>query len=85
MRHRLPIVLSATALVVAVLGQAPIAGAVRAAVLPKNSVGTPQLKMSAVTGAKVADGTLLRADLRPGQLPLGPNGTHALPRTKLCR
>ena len=74
MHKRLPIILSATALAVAVLGQAPIASAVREAVLPKNSVGTVQLKQNAVTGTKVADGSLLRSDFRPGQLPAGPKG-----------
>lgn len=62
--HRLPIVFSVTALIVAVLGQAPIANAVREAVLPKNSVGTTQVR----------DGTLLRRDFRAGQLPAGPKG-----------
>jgi hypothetical protein len=74
MTTRLPLILSATALVVAVLGQAPIASAVRDAVLPKNSVGSAQLKQNAVTGAKVANGSLMRADFRPGQLPVGPKG-----------
>jgi hypothetical protein len=55
-----------------------------AAVLPKNSVGTPQLKKkavtgaklrkNAVTGAKVKDRTLTAADFRTGQLPAGPQG-----------
>ncbi len=42
--------------------------------LPKNSVGTPQLKASAVTSAKVMNRSLLRADFAPGQLPAGPAG-----------
>jgi hypothetical protein len=47
--------------------------------VPANSVGTPQLKRAAVTAAKlapnavgttnVANGTLLAADFKPGQLP----------------
>jgi hypothetical protein len=41
--------------------------------LPKNSVGTQQLKRGAVTGAKVRDGSLGAADLG-GQLPAGPRG-----------
>lgn len=40
-----------------------------AAVLPKNSVGTKQLKRNAVVSGKVADGSLLRKDFRKGQLP----------------
>ena len=74
MTKRLPIILSAAALAVAVLGQAPIASAVRDAVLPTNSVGRAQLKQNAVTGAKVANGSLMRADFRAGQLPTGPKG-----------
>ena len=42
--------------------------------LPRNSVGTAQLKASAVTSAKVKNRTLLRADFASGQLPAGPAG-----------
>lgn len=52
--------------------------------LPAGSVGTRQLKDHAVTrsklagdtvtAAKVANGSLLRVDFRPGQLPAGPAG-----------
>ena len=42
--------------------------------LPKNSVGTAQLKASAVTSAKVKNRSLLRADFASGQLPAGPAG-----------
>ena len=42
--------------------------------LPKGSVGTPQLKNSAVTSAKVQNRSLLRADFASGQLPAGPRG-----------
>lgn len=52
--------------------------------VPQNSVGTPQLKNSAVTakklapnavtGAKVQNRSLLRADFASGQLPAGPPG-----------
>jgi hypothetical protein len=55
-----------------------------ATVLPKNSVGTAQLKRKAVTGAKlkkdavtaatVKNGSLLAADFRAGQLPAGHQG-----------
>jgi hypothetical protein len=51
---------------------------------PRNSVGTAQLRDSAVTGrklannavssAKVRNRSLLRADFAPGQLPAGPTG-----------
>ena len=53
--------------------------------LPRNSVGTQQLRSSAVTSAKVRNGTLLRKDFKRGQLvsqkgdpgiagPAGPKG-----------
>ena len=42
--------------------------------VPKNSVGTAQLKNSAVTSTKVKNRTLLRADFAPGQIPAGPRG-----------
>jgi hypothetical protein len=55
-----------------------------AGVLPKNSVGTTQLKKKAVTasklragsvsGAKVKNGTLMATDFRAGQIPAGPQG-----------
>src|SRR4029453_1897395 len=37
-----------------------------------NSVGTPQLKNSAVNSAKVKNRSLLRVDFASGQLPAGP-------------
>jgi Collagen triple helix repeat (20 copies) len=55
-----------------------------AATLPSGSVGTPQLRTGAVTSSKlssdaitsskVKDGSLLRADFRRGQLPVGQRG-----------
>jgi hypothetical protein len=52
--------------------------------VPRNSVGPRQLQFGAVTGpkirnnavtsAKVANRSLLRADFAPGQLPAGPTG-----------
>jgi hypothetical protein len=39
--------------------------------LPKNSVGTKQLKLNAVTGPKVRNGALGRADLKAGTIPPG--------------
>jgi len=64
---------AAVALFVA-LGGTSIA-AVTAA-LPRNSVGTIQLKQNAVTSAKVRNGSLLRADFRRGQIPAGPRGAQ---------
>lgn len=42
--------------------------------VPRNSVGTPQLKNNAVTSAKVRNRSLVRADFRPGTLLRGPAG-----------
>jgi hypothetical protein len=42
--------------------------------LPRNSVGTVQLKNSAVNSAKVRNATLRAADFAPGQIPRGPQG-----------
>jgi hypothetical protein len=42
--------------------------------LPKNSVGTTQLKNNAVTSGKVKNGALRRADFRAGDLPAGERG-----------
>jgi hypothetical protein len=42
--------------------------------LPKNSVGTKQLKKNAVRSSKVKNGSLLRSDFKAGQLPAGPQG-----------
>lgn len=42
--------------------------------VPRNSVGTAQLKADAVTSAKVKNGSLQRVDFRAGQVPAGPAG-----------
>ena len=42
--------------------------------LPRNSVGTVQLKNSAVNSAKVRNATLRAADFAPGQIPRGAQG-----------
>jgi hypothetical protein len=75
------------ALIVAIIALiASLVGTAWAA-LPKNSVGTKQLKSksvttgkignNAVTGAKVANGTLTGADVNIGQLGTVPNATSA--------
>jgi hypothetical protein len=74
-----PTALAATALLVAVLGSAPITHAAGKLILPKHSVGTGQLKRNAVTGAKVRNGTLSAIDFTPGQLPAGPKGDPGSP------
>jgi Collagen triple helix repeat (20 copies) len=50
--------------------------------LPKNSVGTVQLKNNAVNSSKVADGSLVTADFKPGQVPAGPQGPAGVPGPK---
>jgi len=84
MRERLPIILSSTALLVSVLGATPLGEAAYDAVVPRNSVGTAQLKRNAVTSSKIApnavrtahvvNGSLLAEDFRSGQLPKGEKG-----------
>ena len=49
-------------------------GAYAATQLPKDSVGTKQLKNGAVTSVKVKDQSLQATDFKPGQLPQGEKG-----------
>ena len=42
--------------------------------VPRNSVGTLQLRTNAVISSKVKNGSLLRADFKSGQIPAGPAG-----------
>jgi hypothetical protein len=77
-------IVACVSLIVALGGVSYAAG-----VLPKNSVGTAQLKKkavtgaklkkNAVTGAKVKNGSLLAADFKAGQLPAGPQGPKGDP------
>ena len=64
------------ALVIACLALAvALGGTGYAAVsLPRNSVGTVQLKNDAVVSSKVRNGSLLKTDFRAGQIPTGPQG-----------
>jgi hypothetical protein len=81
--QRLPLVLSITAIVIAVLGTTSVGQAVVNAV-PINSVGSLQLKRGAVVNAKIGanavtsdkvkNGSLLKGDFKAGQLPAGPTG-----------
>lgn len=73
-RSKISIAVSLTALVVAVFGSTPLGHAAMDAVLPKNSVGTTQLKPAAVTSLKVKNGSLLADDFKAGQLQAGPQG-----------
>lgn len=49
-----------------------------AVTLPKNSVGTKQLKRNAVTSAKVKKHSLLRNDFKRGQIPRGAQGAQGI-------
>ena len=79
MKGKTPTIIAITALVVAVLAATPVGQAAGRLALGKNSVGTPQLKKSAVTSAKVKDHSLLAADFKAGQLPAGPQGPKGDP------
>ena len=71
LRHR-----PSPALVVACLALTiALGGTSYAAVtLPRNSVGTPQLKRNAVNASKVKNFSLLRVDFKRGQIPAGARG-----------
>jgi hypothetical protein len=64
------LVISVVALVFALTGT----GVAARTLLPRNSVGTAQLRANAVTSSKVRNHSLLARDFRPGQLPRGPQG-----------
>jgi hypothetical protein len=49
-------------------------GAYAAITLPKNSVGTKQIKSNAVISSKIKNGSLLSKDFKAGQLPAGLQG-----------
>src|SRR4051794_2972219 len=53
-------------------------GAYAALKLPKNSVGTAQLKSNAVISSKVKRGSLLANDFKAGQLPQGAQGSQGI-------
>ena len=57
-------------------------GAYAAISLPKNSVGTKQIKKNAVTSKKVKNGSLLSQDFKAGQLRQGGQGAPGLQGAK---
>jgi hypothetical protein len=57
-------------------------GAYAALKLPKNSVGTKQIKKNAVNSAKVQNGSLLAEDFKADQLPAGKQGPPGPPGPK---
>ena len=71
--NRLAVILSSTALVVAIFGATPLGQAALDAI-PRNSVGTNELRANAVTSAKVKDRTLRRVDFAAGVIPTGAAG-----------
>jgi hypothetical protein len=81
-RHPSPAMIVACIALIVALGGTSVAAVSQ--LLPRNSVGPRQLQFGAVTGpkirsnavttAKVANRSLLRADFAPGQLPAGPTG-----------
>jgi hypothetical protein len=79
LKSKIPTILAATALVVAVFGTTPLGHAAGNLILAKNSVGAAQLKKDAVTGGKVKNGTLMAADFKAGQLPAGAQGPKGDP------
>jgi Collagen triple helix repeat (20 copies) len=74
LKPKISTTIAVTSLVVAVLGSTPLGHAAAGKVIPWNSVGTKQIRNSAVTGAKIKNGSLLAADFRPGQLPASVTG-----------
>jgi hypothetical protein len=64
------LVVASLALLVALTGTSVAA----VSQIPRNSVGTPQLKSNAVVSAKVKNRSLLAIDFKAGQLPAGPAG-----------
>jgi len=79
MKARIPMIVAVTALVVAVFGSTPLGHAAANMILPKDSVGTVQLRTGAVTGAKIKNGTLTAAKFKAGQLPAGQQGPKGEP------
>ena len=79
MKTKLNTIIAVTALAVAVFGATPLGHAATRFVLPKNSVGSGQLKANAVTAAKIKNGTLTAAKFKAGQLPAGPQGPKGDP------
>jgi hypothetical protein len=50
--------------------------------LPKNSVGSKQIKKNAITSTKVKNGSLKQGDFAAGQLPAGLPGAQGVPGLK---
>jgi hypothetical protein len=74
LKARIPTIVAVTALVVTVLGATSVGHAAAGMVLPRDSVGTPQLQAGAVTGTKIKNGGVTAAKFRPGTVLRGPRG-----------
>src|SRR5262245_2787901 len=70
-RPSLEMTVACAALLIALGGT----GIAAAQLVPRGSVGTPQLRNEAVTSATVKDGSLQAADVAEGQFPPGPTGS----------
>ena len=79
-RPSLAMVVALLALFVALGG-----GAYAALKLPKNSVGSKQIKANAVNSSKVKDGSLLAGDFKASQLPKGDKGDPCLASDPNCK
>jgi hypothetical protein len=70
-RPSLEMTVACAALLIALGGT----GIAAAQLVPRGSIGTPQLRNDAVTSAKIRDGSLQATDVAEGQLPPGPTGS----------
>jgi hypothetical protein len=83
-KSKVTTIIAVTGLVIAVFGSTPLGQAASGLVRHKNSVGRAQIKNGAVSGKKIAkdavtsvkvkDGSLVSADFKAGQIPVGPTG-----------
>jgi hypothetical protein len=71
--------LALAALAVAALGFTGLGEAVRNAVLPASSVGTPQLRANAVTSEKIRSGAVTSSDVKNGTLTSGDLAAGTIP------
>src|SRR5437899_316735 len=71
-RRPSPALVVASLALLAALGGTSFAAATLT--LPRNSVGTAQLRNSSITSVKVRNFSLRRVDFAPGQVPAGPRG-----------
>ena len=84
MHRHASLIISIAALIIAVFGSTPVGEAAWNQLVPRGSVGTPQLQRNAVKArqlapnavrsAHVLNGSLLAVDFKEGQLPQGPKG-----------